>query len=97
MTDMEPAAGSDCVLHGIRHSAQSPASRNGGKLTVRSLGEPIRVSACQCLACPQRTGSVFAAQARLCAGDVVIGVQAREWCAAATLHGCGLTARSGLA
>lgn len=35
-----------------------------GALSVETDGEPVRISVCHCLACQQRTGSPFAAQAR---------------------------------
>jgi hypothetical protein len=35
-----------------------------GQLAVTCEGEPVRISMCHCLACQQRTGSVFAVQAR---------------------------------
>jgi hypothetical protein len=35
-----------------------------GQLRVVVRGEPLRVSVCHCLACQQRTGSVFGVQAR---------------------------------
>lgn len=35
-----------------------------GALRATCEGEPVRVSICHCLACQQRTGSVFGAQAR---------------------------------
>jgi hypothetical protein len=35
-----------------------------GQLRATCTGEPVRVSVCHCLACQQRTGSAFAAQAR---------------------------------
>jgi len=35
-----------------------------GAVTVTCEGEPVRISACHCLACKQRSGSAFAAQAR---------------------------------
>lgn len=35
-----------------------------GRVTVRCKGEPVRVSVCHCLACQQRSGSAFSAQAR---------------------------------
>ncbi|MDB5419129.1 MAG: Glutathione-dependent formaldehyde-activating, family protein [Phenylobacterium sp.] len=35
-----------------------------GALTAACEGEPVRISACHCLACKQRTGSAFSAQAR---------------------------------
>ena len=35
-----------------------------GQLTVKTSGEPIRISVCHCLACQRRTGSAFGAQAR---------------------------------
>ena len=35
-----------------------------GQLSLSCEGEPIRVSMCHCLACQQRTGSVFGVQAR---------------------------------
>lgn len=42
-------------------------------LTATVTGEPARVSACYCLACQLRTGSVFGAQARFDeAADVIV-------------------------
>jgi hypothetical protein len=35
-----------------------------GKLRAEVRGDPIRISVCHCLACQQRSGSAFAAQAR---------------------------------
>lgn len=35
-----------------------------GALTATCEGEPVRVSVCHCLACKQRSGSAFSAQAR---------------------------------
>ena len=43
-----------------------------GQLRLRCAGEPVRISICHCLACQQRTGSVFATQARFRRDDVVI-------------------------
>jgi len=40
------------------------ASCTCGQLTVVASGDPVRVSICHCLACQQRTGSVFGTQAR---------------------------------
>ena len=40
------------------------ASCSCGQLSVTCKGEPVRLSMCHCLACQQRTGSVFAVQAR---------------------------------
>lgn len=40
------------------------ASCRCGQLRATCLGDPVRVSVCHCLACQQRTGSAFAAQAR---------------------------------
>ena len=40
------------------------ASCSCGLLSVTCEGEPVRISMCHCLACQQRTGSVFGAQAR---------------------------------
>jgi hypothetical protein len=50
-----------------------------GQLTATVTGEPIRISACHCLACQRRTGSAFAAQARFDAADVRIAGESREW------------------
>lgn len=50
-----------------------------GALRARCEGEPIRVSVCHCLACQQRTGSAFAAQARFPADRVAITGEARVW------------------
>ncbi|HEX2430005.1 MAG TPA: GFA family protein, partial [Aestuariivirgaceae bacterium] len=35
-----------------------------GQLRAECEGDPVRISVCHCLACQQRTGSAFAAQAR---------------------------------
>jgi hypothetical protein len=40
------------------------ASCSCGQLTLICDGEPVRISMCHCLACQQRTGSVFGVQAR---------------------------------
>ena len=40
------------------------ASCSCGALQLHVNGDPVRVSVCHCLACQQRTGSVFGAQAR---------------------------------
>jgi hypothetical protein len=55
------------------------ASCSCGQLSVVCEGEPIRVSVCHCLACQQRTGSVFAAQARWPSDRVRIEGRATEW------------------
>ena len=43
----------------VRHAAC-----NCGQLNVPCEGEPVRISACHCLECQRRTGSVFSVQAR---------------------------------
>lgn len=48
------------------------ASCSCGRLTVRTRGEPTRISVCHCLACQRRSGSAFAAQARFPAEAVSI-------------------------
>ena len=50
-----------------------------GALRARCEGEPVRVSVCHCLACQQRTGSAFAAQARFPADRVVVTGERRTW------------------
>ena len=55
------------------------ASCSCGKLTVRTRGEPIRISICHCLACQKRTGSVFGAQARFPADAVGVEGPSREY------------------
>jgi hypothetical protein len=40
------------------------ASCSCGQLALTTTEDPVRVSACHCLACQRRTGSVFGAQAR---------------------------------
>lgn len=52
--------------------AQRYASCSCGKLTVRTFGDPVRISVCHCLACQKRTGSVFGAQARFPAPAVEV-------------------------
>ena len=55
------------------------ASCRCGQLTAACEGEPVRVSVCHCLACQQRTGSVFAAQARWPADRVAIEGRSKSW------------------
>ncbi|HEX7036548.1 MAG TPA: GFA family protein [Pseudomonadales bacterium] len=44
-----------------------------GQLRIEVQGEPLGVGVCHCLACQQRTGSVFAALASFAAPFTVIG------------------------
>ncbi len=55
------------------------ASCRCGQLTATATGEPVRVSVCHCLACQQRTGSAFAAQARWPVDQVRIEGQSTSW------------------
>lgn len=50
-----------------------------GQLKLTCQGEPIRVSMCHCLACQQRTGSVFGVQARFATPQVSIAGQAQSY------------------
>src|SRR5512143_3859814 len=50
-----------------------------GRLQAHVVGEPVRVSVCHCLACQQRTGSVFGAQARFAAEQVSFSGKASEY------------------
>ena len=43
-----------------------------GQLTLTTSAEPIRISACHCLDCQLRSGSVFAVQARFPASSVTV-------------------------
>ena len=55
------------------------ASCSCGQLRVTTVGEPVRVSVCHCLACQKRTGSLFGAQARWPRGKVTIEGQSTAW------------------
>ncbi len=65
-----------------------------GQLSVRTEGEPTRVSVCHCLACQRRTGSVFAAQARFPLSCVTVNGTSSTWArigdegSKATFHFC---------
>jgi hypothetical protein len=48
------------------------ASCSCGQLRASVTGDPVRVSACHCLACKKRTGSAFSVQARWPADQVSI-------------------------
>ncbi len=50
-----------------------------GLLTARCTGEPVRISVCHCLACQQRSGSAFAAQARWPDEQVELSGESKEW------------------
>jgi hypothetical protein len=51
---------------------QHVATCSCGQLRLTCEGEPIRVSLCHCLACQQRTGSVFGVTARFDKSRVAI-------------------------
>lgn len=55
------------------------ASCSCGRITAEVTGEPVRVSACHCLACQRRTGSVFASQARFPRDAVAITGEGTEF------------------
>lgn len=55
------------------------ASCSCGKLSVRTRGEPVRISVCHCLACQRRTGSAFGVQARFPEDAVSITGGSREF------------------
>ena len=50
-----------------------------GQLRVTVADDPVRVSICHCLACQQRTGSVFGVQARWPADQVTTEGETRVW------------------
>lgn len=54
----------------------SIAACSCGQLAAHVSSEPVRISVCHCLACQRRTGSVFGAQARFLARDVVLSGEA---------------------
>ena len=55
------------------------ASCSCGQLRVTCEGDPVRVSMCHCLACQQRTGSVFGVQARFAQERVAIEGRSSEY------------------
>ena len=55
------------------------ASCRCGQLTATCAGDPVRVSVCHCLACQQRSGSAFSAQARFPAYRVTIAGRSNSW------------------
>jgi hypothetical protein len=55
------------------------ASCRCGQLTATCEGEPVRVSVCHCLACQQRSGSAFSAQARFPADQVTTEGHSKNW------------------
>jgi len=50
-----------------------------GNLSVRTRGEPVRISVCHCLDCQRRSGSAFAVQARFPAEAVMIQGPSRDY------------------
>jgi len=50
-----------------------------GQLRAVCVGEPVRISVCHCLACQQRSGSAFAAQARWPEDRVTVTGEAKTW------------------
>jgi hypothetical protein len=55
------------------------ASCTCGQLQLVAEGDPIRISVCHCLACQQRTGSAFGAQARFPADQVRVEGRSTEY------------------
>lgn len=55
------------------------ASCSCGQLSVSCEGEPVRISICHCLACQQRTGSVFGVQARFPRSQTQVAGRASQW------------------
>ena len=49
------------------------------QLRLTAEGDPVRISACHCLACQRRTGSAFGVQARFPAENVRIEGRYREY------------------
>lgn len=49
------------------------------QLSATCAGEPTRISVCHCLACQQRSGSAFAAQARFANDQITIQGQSKSW------------------
>ena len=55
------------------------ASCRCGQLQAKCIGEPVRVSACHCLECQKRSGSVFAVQARWVDHNVELTGEFHTW------------------
>lgn len=55
------------------------ASCRCGQLRATATGQPVRVSACHCLVCQQRTGSAFSVQARWPQEQVTVQGQSTTW------------------
>jgi hypothetical protein len=55
------------------------ASCRCGQLRAVCQGEPVRISVCHCLACQQRTGSAFGAQARWPDQEVTLTGKFQTW------------------
>jgi hypothetical protein len=55
------------------------ASCSCGQLKATTNGEPIRISVCHCLACQQRTGSAFGAQARFPSDQVTLEGRSKQY------------------
>jgi hypothetical protein len=74
------------------------ASCTCGQLSVVTHGEPAGVSVCHCLACQQRSGSVFATQARFLKSAVTVAgasttyVRVGDGGSRATFHFCATCA-----
>jgi hypothetical protein len=55
------------------------ASCRCGALKIECEGEPVRISACHCLACQRRSGSAFAVQARWPDSQVRLSGPSKAW------------------
>ncbi|WP_310467492.1 GFA family protein [Sphingomonas sp.] len=55
------------------------ASCRCGQMKITATGEPVRVSACHCLDCQQRSGSAFAVQARWPVEQMEVAGEYKSW------------------
>jgi hypothetical protein len=55
------------------------ASCRCGQLRLTATGEAVRISVCHCLACQQRTGSTYGAQARFPAANIAVEGRSTEY------------------
>ena len=83
--DLSRRAGAQCFdeADSCRDLASAKSMRKAscscGQLSAIVVGEPIRVGVCHGLACQQRTGSVFGAQARFPSASVSVVGESREY------------------
>jgi hypothetical protein len=63
----------------VDQAPRHTASCRCGQLRATTIGAPVRISVCHCLACQQRTGSAFSVQGRWPSDRITVEGRSSAW------------------